>query len=34
MAVEVRNASPVSALEAYPKVNFAAAIHGEMNVAA
>jgi hypothetical protein len=34
MGVEVLNASPVSALEAYPKVNFAAAIHGEINVAA
>lgn len=34
LGVEVLNASPVSALEAYPKVDFAAAIHGEMNVAA
>lgn len=34
MGVSVINASPVSALEAYPKMTLEAAINGEMNVAA
>jgi len=34
MGVSVINVSPVSALEAYPKMTLEAALHGEVNAAA